>query len=126
MALPTSNSELDIALRERWEQLYQNLHELVMLYNAYLTISATDMFLSEYTLPEDYTISADGTQVLDASGQPDDALTRALYRCNLRKSALTAARALQALLRNEGLQGLMGDHNFFVKQFVTWRYRFFG
>jgi hypothetical protein len=121
-----SNSELDIALRERWEQVYQNLHELVMLYNAYLTISATDMFLSEYTLPEDYTISADGTKVLDASGQPDAALTRALYRCNLRKSALTAARALQALLRNEGLQGLMGDHNFFVKQFVTWRYRFFG
>jgi len=126
MALPMSNSELDIALRERWEQVYQNLHELVMLYNAYLTISATDMFLSEYTLPEDYTISADGTKVLDASGQPDAALTRALYRCNLRKSALTAARALQALLRNEGLQGLMGDHNFFVKQFVTWRYRFFG
>jgi hypothetical protein len=126
MALPMSNSELDIALRERWEQVYQNLHELVMLYNAHLTISATDMFLSEYTLPEDYTISADGTKVLDASGQPDAALTRALYRCNLRKSALTAARALQALLRNEGLQGLMGDHNFFVKQFVTWRYRFFG
>jgi len=126
VALPMSNSELDIALRERWEQVYQNLHELVMLYNAYLTISATDMFLSEYTLPEDYTISADGTKVLDASGQPDAALTRALYRCNLRKSALTAARALQALLRNEGLQGLMGDHNFFVKQFVTWRYRFFG
>jgi len=126
MALPMSNSELDIALRERWEQVYQNLHDLVMLYNAYLTISATDMFLSEYTLPEDYTISADGTKVLDASGQPDAALTRALYRCNLRKSALTAARALQALLRNEGLQGLMGDHNFFVKQFVTWRYRFFG
>ena len=126
MALPMSNSELDIALRERWEQVYQNLHELVMLYNAYLTISATDMFLSEYTLPEDYTISADGTKVLDASGQPDAALTRALYRCNLRKSALTAARALQALLCNEGLQGLMGDHNFFVKQFVTWRYRFFG
>ena len=126
MALPMSNSELDIALRERWEQVYQNLHDLVMLYNAYLTISATDMFLSENKLPEDYTISADGTKVLDASGQPDDALTRALYRCNLRKSALTAARALQALLRNEGLQGLMGDHNFFVKQFVTWRYRFFG
>jgi hypothetical protein len=126
MALPMSNSELDIALRERWEQVYQNLHELVMLYNAYLTISATDMFLSENKLPEDYTISPDGTKVLDASGQPDDALTRALYRCNLRKSALTAARALQALLRNEGLQGLMGDHNFFVKQFVTWRYRFFG
>ena len=126
MALPMSNSELDIALRERWEQVYQNLHELVMLYNAYLPISATDMFLSENKLPEDYTISPDGTKVLDASGQPDDALTRALYRCNLRKSALTAARALQALLRNEGLQGLMGDHNFFVKQFVTWRYRFFG
>jgi len=126
MALPMSNSELDIALRERWEQVYQNLHELVMLYNAYLTISATDMFLSENKLPEDYTISPDGTKVLDASGQPDAALTRALYRCNLRKSALTAARALQALLRNEGLQGLMGDHNFFVKQFVTWRYRFFG
>ena len=126
MGLPMSNSELDIAIRERWEQVYQNLHELVMLYNAYLTISATDMFLSENKLPEDYTISPDGTKVLDASGQPDDALTRALYRCNLRKSALTAARALQALLRNEGLQGLMGDHNFFVKQFVTWRYRFFG
>jgi hypothetical protein len=126
MALPMSNSELDIALRERWEQVYQNLHELVMLYNAYLTISATDMFLSENKLPEDYTISADGSQVLDASGQPQAALTQALYRCNLRKSALTAARALQALLRNEGLQGLMGDHNFFVKQFVTWRYRFFG
>jgi len=126
MALPMSNSELDIALRERWEQVYQNLHELVMLYNAYLPISATDMFLSENKLPEDYTISADGTQVLDASGQPDDALTRALYRCNLRKSALTAARALQALLRNESMQGLLGDHNFFIKQFMRWRYRFFG
>ena len=126
MALPMSNSELDIALRERWEQVYQNLHELVMLYNAYLPISATDMFLSENKLPEDYTISADGTQVLDASGQPDAALTKALYRCNLRKSALAAARALQAMLRNESLHGLMADHNFFVKQFVTWRYRFFG
>jgi hypothetical protein len=126
MALPMSNSELDIALRERWEQVYQNLHELVMLYNAYLPISATEMFLSDHTLPEGYTISADGSQVLDASGQPQAALTQALYRCNLRKSALAAARALQALLRNEGLQGLMGDHNFFVKQFVTWRYRFFG
>jgi len=126
MALPMSNSELDIALRERWEQVYQNLHELVMLYNAYLPISATDMFLSENKLPEDYTISADGTQVLDASGQPDAALTKALYRCNLRKSALTAAGALQALLRNESLQGLIADHNFFVKQFIRWRYRFFG
>jgi len=126
MALPMSNSELDIALRERWEQVYQNLHELVMLYNAYLPVSAAEMLQSEYTLPEGYTISADGTQVLDASGQPDAALTRALYRCNLRKSALTAARALQALLRNESLQGLLGDHNFFVKQFVRWRFRFFG
>jgi hypothetical protein len=126
MALPMSNSELDIALRERWEQVYQNLHELVMLYNAYLTISATDMFLSENKLPEGYTISADGSQVLDASGQPQAALTQALYRCNLRKSALAAARALQAMLRNESLHGLMADHNFFVKQFVRWRYRFFG
>jgi hypothetical protein len=126
MALPMSNSELDIALRERWEQLYQNLQELVMLYNAYLPISATEMFLSEYTLPDGYSISADGSQVLDASGQPDAALTQALYKCLLRKSALTAARALQALLRNEGLQGLLGDHNFFVKQFVRWRFRFFG
>jgi hypothetical protein len=126
MALPMSNSELDIALRERWEQVYQNLQELVMLYNAYLPISAVEMFLSEYTLPEGYTISADGTQVLDASGQPDATLTQALYRCHLRKSALTAARALQALLRNESMQGLLGDHNFFIKQFMRWRYRFFG
>jgi hypothetical protein len=126
MALPMSNSELDIALRERWEQLYQSLQELVMLYNAYLPISATEMFLSEYTLPDGYTISADGTQVLDASGQPDAALTQALYRCNLRKSALTAARALQAMLNNDGLQGLRADHNFFIKQFVRWRFRFFG
>jgi len=126
MALPMSNSELDIALRERWEQVYQNLHELVMLYNAYLPISATEMFLSENTVPEGYTISADGTQVLDASGQPDARLTQALYRCNLRKSALAAARALQALLRNEDLQGLIADHNFFVKQFIRWRYRFLG
>jgi hypothetical protein len=126
MALPMSNSELDIALRERWEQVYQNLHELVMLYNAYLPISATEMFLGEYTLPEGYTISADGTQVLDAAGQPDAALTQALYRCNLRKSALAAARALQAMLTNANLQGLTADHNFFVKQFVRWRFRFFG
>jgi len=126
MALPMSNSELDIALRERWEQVYQNLHELVMLHNAYLPISATEMFLSDYTLPEGYTISADGTQVLDATGQPDAALTQALYKCNLRKSALTAARALQAMLRNESMQGLLGDHNFFIKQFVRWRYWLFG
>jgi len=126
MALPMSNSELDIALRERWELVYQNLHELVMLYNAYLPISATEMFLGEYTLPEGYTISADGTQVLDAGGQPDDALTAALYRCNLRKSALAAARALQAMLTNDNLLGLGADHNFFIKQFMRWRYRFFG
>jgi hypothetical protein len=126
MALPMSNSELDIALRERWEKVYENLHELVMLYNAYLPISAAEMFLSDYTLPEGYTISADGSQVVDASGQPDAALTQALYRCNLRKSALTAARALQALLRNESLQGLLGDHNFFIKQFMRWRYWLFG
>ena len=126
MALPMTNSELDIALRERWEQVYQNLHELVMLYNAYLPINATEMFLSENKLPEGYTISANGSQVLDATGQPDAALTQALYRCNLRKSALAAARALQALLRNEDLQGLMADHNFFVKQFIRWRYRFLG
>jgi len=126
VALPMSNSELDIALRERWEQVYQNLHELVMLYNAYLPINATEMFLSDHTLPEGYTISANGTQVVDATGQPDAALTQALYRCNLRKSALAAARALQALLRNEDLQGLMADHNFFVKQFIRWRYRFLG
>jgi hypothetical protein len=126
MALPMSNSELDVALRERWEQLYQNLQELVMLYNAYLPISATEMFLGEYTLPEGYTISADGTQVLDGTGQPDAALTQALYRCHLRKSALTAARALQAMLTNDNLQGLRADHNFFIKQFVRWRYRFFG
>jgi len=126
LALPMSNSELDIALRERWEQVYQNLHELVMLYNAYLPVSATEMFLSEYTLPEGHSISANGSQVLDASGQPDPALTQALYRCNLRKSALTAARALQALLRNESLQGLLADHNFFIRQFVRWRYRLFG
>jgi hypothetical protein len=126
MALPMSNSELDIALRERWEQLYQNLQELVMLYNAYLPISATEMFLSEYTLPDGYSISADGTQVVDATGQPDAALTQALYRCHLRKSALTAARALQAILNNDNLQGLRADHNFFIKQFVRWRFRFFG
>jgi hypothetical protein len=126
MALPMSNSELDIALRERWEQVYQNLHELVMLYNAYLPISATEMLQSEYTLPEGYTISADGTQVLDGTGQPDAALTQALYRCNLRKSALTAARALLAVLTNDNVQWLKADHNFFVKQFVRWRYRFFG
>jgi hypothetical protein len=126
MPLPMSNSELDIALRERWEQVYQNLHELVMLYNVYLPISATEMFLSDYSLPEGYTISADGSQVLDASGQPDAGLTQALYRCHVRKSALTAARALQALLCNEGLDGLTADHNFFIKQFMRWRYRFFG
>jgi len=126
MALPMSNSELDIALRERWEQVYQNLQELVMLYNAYLPISTTEMFLSENALPEGYTISADGSQVLDASGQPDAVLTEALYKCNLRKSALSAARALQALLRNESMQGLLGDHNFVIKQFMRWRYRFFG
>jgi hypothetical protein len=126
MALPMSNSELDIAMRERWEAVYQNLHELVMLYNAYLPISAAEMLQSEYKLPAGYTISADGTQVLDASGQPDPVLTEALYKCNLRKSALTAARALQALLRNESMQGLLGDHNFFIKHFMRWRYRFFG
>jgi hypothetical protein len=126
MALPMSNSELDIALRERWEQLYQNLHELVMLYNAYLPISATEMLQSEYTLPDGYSISADGSQVLDDTGQADPALTRALYRCNVRKSALIAARALQAMLTNDGLQGLRADHNFFIKQFVRWRFRFFG
>jgi len=126
MALPMSNSELDIALRERWEQVYQNLQELVMLYNAYLPISTTEMFLSENALPQGYTISADGSQVLDASGQPDAVLTEALHKCNLRKSALSAARALQALLRNESMQGLLGDHNFFIKQFMRWRYRFFG
>jgi len=30
------------------------------------------------------------------------------------------------MLRNESLPGLMADHNFFVKQFVRWRFRFFG
>jgi hypothetical protein len=126
MPLPMSNSELDIALRERWEQLYQSLQELVMLYNAYLPISATEMFLSEYTLPEGYTISADGSEVVDATGQPDAALTQALYRCNLRKSALTAARALLAMLTNDNVQWLRADHNFFIKQFVRWRFWFFG
>jgi hypothetical protein len=30
------------------------------------------------------------------------------------------------MLTNDNVQWLKADHNFFVKQFVRWRFRFFG
>jgi hypothetical protein len=126
MTLPMSNSQLDNALRERWENIYQSLHELVLLYNVYLPISAADMLEGEYTLPEGYTVRLDEAQVLDTTGQPNRFYTEKLRECILRKGALAAARTLESVLRNEGVQGLTVDPNSFVKHFVDWRYRYFG
>jgi hypothetical protein len=121
-----TNARLDDALRERWQEVYKNLYELVLLYNVYLPISAADMLKGEYTLPEGYSIREDEGLVLDPSGRPVPFHTEQLRKCNLRKGALAAARALEAVLRNESAPGLVVDPNSFVKHFVDWQYRFFG
>jgi hypothetical protein len=121
-----SNSQLDDALRERWEKVYQNLFELYLLYAVYLPISAGDMLKGEYVLPEGYTIREEEQLVVDVSGRPQPFYTEQLLKCIRRKGALAAARALVSVLRNESATGVIDNPDSFVQHFVHWQYRYFG